>query len=152
MGSAREVPATGTAEPGVAPMPRQSRRRVVLAVGALGAAAILVVVALTIIPLSQPFNMTLNPTQGANPPQGTEARSWPSGAEVQFSWQTMSGGAVNFTFRDSSSHILYREYAPNGSFAFTANGEPYSFGFFSPVYYLSSNTVEISGTASSPLI
>jgi hypothetical protein len=140
-----------SAESGVQFRPGRPRRRLVLISAVLVAALLLVIVALAEIPVSQSFSMNLNPAQGLNPPQGAQARSWPVGTAVHFSWRSLSGGPVNFSLRDLSTQPIYQQYAANGSFAFTSNGGPYSFGFLSPVRYLSSNAVEISGAGSHPL-
>jgi len=90
-------------------------------------------------PIPRPFSFTIS---SGGLLSGTAGYTFPSGAGVQFSWHTASGGTVTFSLVNSAGSTIYSQDAASGSDSFSANGNTYTFESYS----LFSESTDVSGT------
>lgn len=133
-----------------APRSPRSRRRIALGVVVPVAAAVVALVLLGAVPISHSYKFDLTSTGTT----ATESRTYPAGTSVNLHWEANKGAPAEVIVAQGTT-ILYDNSGTSGSYAFTANANPYTYtaegtsgGFFT--FY--TPDVGIWGTWSAPLL
>ncbi|MCI4324275.1 MAG: hypothetical protein L3K00_00070 [Thermoplasmata archaeon] len=111
---------------------------------AVGVAAVQVVAAFE-LPVTTDFSLSVR-SQGLT--ASVEYRTFPTGAQVSFSWDTSSGRTVTFSLLGAGGQVLSTSSAASGNLSFTAEAGPYGFQSYSwlPEF------VTVAGNYASPVL
>ncbi|MGP8077659.1 MAG: hypothetical protein ACLQD8_01345 [Thermoplasmata archaeon] len=113
----------------------------------LAVGSIVLVGALATIPLPRPFTAQVVTGPGGT---GSTNITFLRGGAVTGVWWTHSGASIQFAISPSGSSIYFPPAAPNGHFAFTADGSAYTFAVGGSD--VGGETVHISGNVSYPVL
>jgi hypothetical protein len=138
-----------TSAPPAAPGPvatrRTGRRKRTVGV-ALAVVLVVVVAVLFVVPVSHPFSDQVTATPSA---YGLATLTPPIGSQVSGTFSTTHGDPVTFEILNAKNSAVYSSDSNYGTFSFSASAPPY---FFEATTTLASQTVNISGQFSAPLL